>query len=266
MKFLGRGGMGRVYLCRDTLLDVEVAVKVLPAELCHDEEALQQIAREARAAAKFRSCPGILSLYGIERHGETWYLLMEYAAGGSLHDRLKREGALPEEECRAVGAEVAEALAFAQDQGVLHRDIKPANILLDGKGRAKVADFGIAKVMSEASSRQSLVTVAGTPVYMAPEIILQQTVDGRADLYSLGCMLYELSTGRRPFEGSYPEVAMMKTMPGSRPPDPRAVRPELSEEFGAVVRRLLEPDPGYRYSRARDVVEALGGLPLRATG
>ncbi|MCK6519761.1 protein kinase, partial [Myxococcota bacterium] len=102
--------------------------------------------------------------------------------GGSLHDRLKREGALPEEECRAVGAEVAEALAFAQDQGVLHRDIKPANILLDGKGRAKVADFGIAKVMSEASSRQSLVTVAGTPVYMAPEIILQQTVDGRADL------------------------------------------------------------------------------------
>jgi formylglycine-generating enzyme required for sulfatase activity/serine/threonine protein kinase len=249
--------MGRVFLCRDTLLDVEVAVKVLPAEVTHDEEALAQIGREAKAAARFRDCAGILSLHGFEQHGETWYLVMEFAGGGSIHDRIKAEGALPEKEVRRLGAEVAEALAFAHERSILHRDVKPANILLDGKGRAKVADFGIAKVMSEASSRMSLVTVAGTPVYMAPEIILQQRVDGRADLYSLGCMLYEMSTGKRPYTGSYTEIAMAKTTGVSSLPDPRALKPELSEEFGAIVLRLLSIDPGDRFPDGHACAAAL---------
>ncbi len=257
VRFLGRGGMGRVYLCRDSILDVEVAVKVLPAEVTHDEEALAQIGREAKAAARFRDCAGILSLHGFEQHGETWYLVMEYAGGGSIHDRIKAEGTLPERECRRLGAEVAEALAFAHERNILHRDVKPANILLDGKGRAKVADFGIAKVMSEASSRMSLVTVAGTPVYMAPEIILQQKVDGRADLYSLGCMLYEMSTGKRPYTGSYTEIAMAKTTGVASLPDPRALRPDLSEEFGAIVLRLLSIRPEDRFPDGRACAAAL---------
>jgi formylglycine-generating enzyme required for sulfatase activity len=259
VRFLGRGGMGRVFLCHDSILDVDVAVKVLPAEVAHDEEALGQIGREAKAAAKFRDCPGILSLYGFEQFGETWFLVMEFAGGGSIHESLKKEGALPEAECRRLGAEVAEALAFAHERGVLHRDIKPANVLLDGEGRAKVADFGIAKVMSDASSRRSMVTVAGTPVYMAPEIVLQQKVDGRADLYSLGCMLFEMAAGRRPFEGSYTEIAMIKTVGGSGPPAPRKVNPAISEGYAAIVMRLLQPDPEARFPDGRAVAAALRG-------
>ncbi len=257
VRFLGRGGMGRVYLCHDGDLDVEVAVKVLPGEVASDEGALLQIRKEARASARFRECPGILSLYGFERHGETRYLVMEFAAGGSLHERLKREGRLPEAECRRLGAEVAEALAFAHEQRVIHRDVKPANVLLDGRGRAKVADFGIARVMAETSARMSLMTVAGTPVYMAPEIVLQRPTDHRADLYSLGCMLFEMSTGHRPFEGAYHEVMAAKMTPAARPPDPREFAPHLGADFAAVVRRLLANDPDERYPDASATAAAL---------
>jgi len=123
LRFLGRGGMGRVYLCRDADLDVEVALKVLPAEATEEEEALDQIRKEARAAARFRDCPGILSLYGFEQFRDTRYLVMEFAAGGSLYERLKREKSLTEAECRRIGAEVAEALDCAHRRSVIHRDI-----------------------------------------------------------------------------------------------------------------------------------------------
>jgi formylglycine-generating enzyme required for sulfatase activity len=251
--------MGRVYLCRDKRLDVEVAIKVLPVEFSHDQEALQQIAQEARASAKFREAPGILSLYGFHRHQDTWFLEMEYAGGGSLRDLLKEKGVLPEADVRRYGAEIAEALYFAHRKKVLHRDIKPANVLLNEEGAVKIADFGIAKVMAEASTRMSLQTVAGTPIYMAPEVILRTGTDARTDLYSLGCMLYELCTGKRPFDGSYPEVAMQKTTPGAKPPDPRDVRPELSEQFAAVVRRLLEPEKDGRFPDGRECAMALRG-------
>ncbi len=246
-RFLGRGGMGRVYLCHDEELDVEVAIKVLPAEVVADAEALEQIRREARASAKFRGCAGILALYGFERTGETCYLVMEYAAGGSLADRLKREARLPETDCRRLGAEVAEALAFAHRKKVLHRDVKPANILLDGEGRTKVADFGIARIFAETSTRMSLGTVSGTPLYMPPEIILRAKADGRADLYSLGCMLYEMATGEPPFDGTFPEIAMAKTAKGAKPPDPRERVPSLSPAFSTAVRRLLAVEPGARF-------------------
>jgi len=257
LRFLGRGGMGRVFLCQDAELDVEVAVKVLPVELASDADALEQVRREARAAAKIRGCPGILALYGFERHGDTSFLVMEYAAGGSLSDRLRREGALPEEECRRLGAGIADALGFAHGKKVLHRDVKPANVLLDGDGLPKVADFGLAKVLADASSRLSLSAVAGTPAYMAPETLLRRKVDGRADLHSLGCLLYEIATGRLPFEGSIPEVALAKASPGAEAPDPRELRPDLSEGFAAAVRTLLAPDPEARFPDAASCAAAL---------
>jgi serine/threonine-protein kinase len=251
--------MGRVFLCRDTRLEVDVAVKVLPPEVSSDEEALAQIEREARAAAKFRGCAGILSLLGFEQHGDTWFLVMEFAAGGSLYDRLKKEGRLSEEECRRIGAEVAEALDFAHKERVLHRDIKPANILLSSDGRAKVADFGIAKVLSDASSKMSMMTMAGTPIYMPPEVILQQKVDHRGDLYSLGCMLFEMATGQRPFSGSYTEVAMAKTVPGMPLPDAKALRPDLSDGFLAILACLLAADPDARFQDGASAAAALRG-------
>ncbi len=254
--------MGRVYLCRDADLDVEVALKVLPAEATEEEEALDQIRKEARAAARFRDCPGILSLYGFEQFRDTRYLVMEFAAGGSLYERLKREKSLTEAECRRIGAEVAEALDFAHRRSVIHRDIKPANLLIDATGRIKVADFGIAKVLSDTSARLSQFTTAGTPDYMAPEIVLGQRADGRADLFSLGVMLFELATGERPYRGNQGLAAKM--LPGASPPDPRTLRPELSEEYAVIVRRLLAQDPQNRYPDAGACAHALrarSGVP-----
>jgi len=247
VKFLGSGAMGRVYHCRDVELEVEVAVKILLPRIAADEEAVRKIRREAKTAARLRECPGILSLYGCERMGDSWYLVMEFAPGGTLLDRLKAERALPEEDCRRFGAEVAEALAFAHARDVLHRDIKPANILFAEGGRAKVGDFGLARVFEDGGGKPRPVTMAGTPIYMAPEILLREKADGRADLFSLGCTLYEASTGERPFPGDFTEMTVAKADPRGPAPDPRAARPELSEEFAGILRLLLAADPRKRF-------------------
>jgi len=267
LRMLGRGGMGRVWLCRDLRLDVDVAVKVLPAEISADTKALRRIEEEAKMAARLRRCPNILALYGFEHHEGVWFLVMEYAAGGSLFDRLRNDHRLPERGCRRVGAEVADALAFAHGLGVLHRDIKPGNVLLDIDGRAKVADFGLARIVPGAYGRLNEMPVEGTPVYMAPEVILHRGVDGRADLYALGAMLFELATGAPPFRGSYAEIAMAKTASDARAPDPREFRPDLSADFAAAVTRLMEPDPERRFAGAAICAEDLRrGLPDSGSG
>ena len=265
VKFLGSGAMGRVYRCRDVELDVEVAVKILLHEVAADEGALQRIRKEARAAARLRECPGILNLYGFEKSGESWYLVMEYAPGGTLLDRLKAERAIPEADCRRLGAEVADALAFAHERNVLHRDIKPANILFAEGGRAMVGDFGLARIFEDGDGKPRPVTMAGTPLYMAPEILLREKADGRADLFSLGCTLYEASTGERPFPGSLTEMTVAKADHRGPIPDPRAARPDLTEEFSGILRCMLAADPRKRFPDGAACAAALRrGLP--ATG
>ncbi len=187
---------------------------------------------------------------------------MEYAAGGTLRDRLRREGHLPERECRRIGGQIAEALAHAHAHGVLHRDVKPSNVLLDAAGAAKVADFGLSKVLSDASSRMSTSNLVGTPAYLPPEVLRKQAVDARGDLYSLGCLLYEIATGKSPFRGSLAEVAASKLIPGADAPDPRSLRSDLSEGYAAIVTRLLADDPEARLPDAASCVAALRGAPL----
>jgi hypothetical protein len=256
---LGRGGMGRVYLCRDQDLEVDVAVKVLPPAIAANPKALQRIESEAKVAARLRGLPGILPLYGFERHGESCILVMEYASGGSIFHRIRDQGRIPESGCRRVGAEIADALAQAHGHGVLHRDIKPGNVLLDIHGRVKVGDFGLACIVERAYRGTGDTPIEGTPVYMAPEIIRGDVVDGRSDLYSLGAMLYEMATGTPAFSGSYREISAAKTAPGAVPPDPGVLVPALSPEFSAIVRRLLEQDPALRFAGAAACAEALRG-------
>jgi serine/threonine-protein kinase len=246
-KFLGQGAMGRVYLCRDAELDVLVAIKVLAPQYAEDPTSVEQVRTEARAVAKLRGCPTILALYGFEQHEGTWYLITEYAAGGALDNLLKREGRLPEADCRRLGAETAEALHFAHRSLVLHRDIKPGNVLLDEKGGVKVADFGIAKVLKGDNAQVSTMTLTGTPMYMSPEAILRAPMDARSDLYSLGCMLFEMGTGKRPFSGSHFEIFLAKTAEGAVPPDPKPLAPHLSDGFCAIVRKCMATSPDGRY-------------------
>ena len=257
VRFLGRGGMGRVFLCRDADLEVDVAVKVLPSELSADPGALEQVRREARIAASLRGGPGILPLHAFESHGGTWFLVEEFAAGGSLQERVQSAGALPEADCRGIGAELAGALSFAHGRRVLHRDVKTSNVLMDAGGRCLLADFGLAKALADASSRGSDSSIVGTPVYMAPEVMWHGKMDQRSDLYALGCVLYEIATGKRPFEGTYHEIARAKEGPAARVPDPREANPAISEEYSGIVRRLLAPDPAARFPDAESVAAAL---------
>ncbi len=250
VRFLGNGAMGRVYRCLDTELGVEVAVKILMPEVAADRRSVERIRKEARAAALLRGCPGILSHYGFERSGESWYLVMEYAPGGSLRDRIRKLGRLAEAECWRIGGAVAVALAFAHERSILHRDIKPANILFGADGRPMIGDFGVAKVLADHAPGSRPTTIAGTPVYMAPEIMLRQKADGRADLFSLGCTMFEAATGEMPYAGDFLELAVAKGDPGCPAPDPREAFPGISAAFSSVVRRLLAPDPDRRFPTA----------------
>jgi len=255
LQSLGRGGAGRVFLCKDSDLAVDVAVKVLAHEIVDHPDEVQRMREEARAAAQFRECPGILSLYTFDLYKGACFLVMEYAAGGSLRARLRREHRLSEPECRRLGAEVAKGLAYAHRRDFVHRDIKPGNVLLDERWHAKIADFGIARALARAATTGD--SLVGTPAYVAPEIIAGEPVDGRADLYSLGCMLYEMATGELPFKGSFPEIASAKVLFGRKPPDARDVRPGLSNSFAGLVRCLLQRNPEQRYADAMRCAGAL---------
>jgi formylglycine-generating enzyme required for sulfatase activity/serine/threonine protein kinase len=252
---LGKGGMGRVYLCYDSILDATLAVKVLAPQYLEDAEAVEAIRNEARQVFKFHDCSNILRLHNFDQHEGNWYLVMEYAEGGSLDGRLKREGRFPEGEVRRLGAEVAEALDFSHRHKVLHRDVKPANILLDRTGRVKVGDFGIAKLMEGVSAETQHIT--GTPVYMAPEQILRLPMDGRTDQYALGCMVFEMAAGVRPYTGSQAQIFLEKVGPDARVPDLREVAPHVSADLAAIVRRSMSLLRDERYPSCAEMAAAL---------
>jgi hypothetical protein len=249
--------MGSVYRCRDTETDVVVAIKVIARHFAADPAALESIRNEARAHMRLRGHPNILTVYAFEQHEGSWYLVMDYAGGGTLHARLRTAGRLPEAECRRLGAEVASGLHWAHQKKVLHRDIKPANILLDGAGHAMLADFGIAKVLRDEQESTSTISIAGTPVYMPPEAVLRGPMNARSDLYSLGCMLYEMATGKRPYQGSVDDILRAKALEGILVPDPRVVAPEISEDYAAIVLRATATSPEVRYPDGAALAEAL---------
>src|SRR5262245_34217392 len=205
MELIGQGGMGAVYKARQPALDRFVALKILPPELGEDPAFAERFAREARALARL-SHPHVVSVYDSGRAGGLYYFLMEYVDGVSLRELL-RTGQLSPARALQIVPQICEALQYAHEEGVVHRDIKPENILLDGKGRVKIADFGLAKLVRAAGPAPALTApeqVMGTPHYMAPEQrAMPQQVDHRADIYSLGVVFYELLTGELPL-GRFP--------------------------------------------------------------
>ncbi len=264
---LGTGGMGVVYRARDERLGRDVALKILSGDALDSVSARQRFIREAQLAATLNH-PHIVTIYEVEEADGYHFIAMEFVEGETLRARVSR-GPLELEEVVRIGGDVAEALDAAHALGLIHRDIKPANILLTRSGRAKVADFGLAKrVEGEASPAAPAATVsdltragaiAGTVSYMSPEQTRGDTLDPRSDLFSLGVVLYEAATGRVPFEGPS-ALSIIHEITLVEPPAPSRVRPGLSRAFDAIVQRAMTKDRDRRYSRGSEISAALRSL------
>jgi tRNA A-37 threonylcarbamoyl transferase component Bud32 len=261
----GSGGMADVYLAYDRILDRQVAIKLPKARYASDEEFVERFRHEARSAASL-SHPHIVPVFawGETRDG-TCFIVMEYLPGGTLKDRIISKGALPARTAAAVALQIGEALRAAHEQGIIHRDIKPHNILITDSGHVKVADFGIARA-AETTTISDHGDILGSAHYISPEQAMGGPVGPASDLYSLGVVLYEMLTGRVPFE-----VESLSDLPsanaGGVPPHPRELNPEVPEGTDALVMRLLATDPDDRYTSANQLIKDLrrirdGLLPL----
>ena len=258
---IGAGGMGEVYRARDTRLERDVALKVLPADALADEAARARLLREARLASKLNH-PHICAVYDVGEDQSRAYIAMELVEGQSLSARLDR-GAVPVAELLQYGAQMAAALAHAHARGVVHRDFKSANVVVTPDGQAKVLDFGLAKRLvagdesgAATRSRQSLTDVGVTPgtlAYMAPEQLRGHPADARSDIWALGIVLYELAAGKRPFEGKTGFELSSAILNQPVPAVPSSV-PAL---LAGVIDHCLAREPGDRYQRADEVRAAL---------
>jgi len=246
LELLGQGGMGAVYKARQPGLDRLVALKILPPEAVRDPSFAERFSREARALAKLNH-PNIVSVYDSGKAGELYYFIMEFIDGLNLRQLLRTGHILPREALQIV-PQICDALQFAHDEGIVHRDIKPENILLDKRGRVKIADFGIAKLLGSKAAEYTLTgpwQVMGTAHYMAPEQMAKpQEVDHRADIYSLGVVFYELLTGQLPI--------------GRFAPPSKKV--EIDVRLDHIVLRALESEPERRYQHVSDVKTEVEGI------
>lgn len=249
------GGMATVWRAHDEKLARTVGVKLLHKHLSNDRDFRERFRREAVAAAKLAH-PGIVSVYDTGRDGDWVYLVMEFVQGVTLREVMVQYGGLDPALAASVGMRVAFALDFAHERGLVHRDVKPANILLGQEGAVKIADFGIVKVEHTRSELTRTGMVLGTAAYVAPEQVEDASVDGRADQYSLGCVLYEALTGQQPFSASS-TVAIAAQRLDHEPLPLRSLRPDVPRELDDVVMRALARDPLERHANCKAFAEAL---------
>ncbi|MGY1704261.1 Stk1 family PASTA domain-containing Ser/Thr kinase [Geodermatophilus sp. SYSU D00697] len=269
---LGRGGMAEVHRGRDLRLGREVAVKVLRSDLARDPSFQVRFRREAQAAASLNH-PAIVAVYdtGEDRtaSGATPYIVMEYVEGQTLRDVLRREGVLSPERAMSLAADICGALDFSHRNGIVHRDVKPGNVMITPQGSVKVMDFGIARAVSDsAATMTSTAAVIGTAQYLSPEQARGEGVDARSDVYSLGCLLYELVTGAPPFTGDSP-VSVAYQHVREDPRLPSSINPAIPPELDAILLKAMSKNPANRYQSAadmrNDLLRALAGQRVEAT-
>jgi len=259
---LGRGGMGIVYKANDTVLDRVVAFKVLPDALKENPQALKNFLREAKSAAQLNH-PNIVTVYDAGEQDGRYYIAMEYVDGTTLKEILRRRNVIAASGVLHVLVQMCEALAYAHDKKIVHRDIKTANTMWTRDKKAKIMDFGLAKVVEEVRNHTTL--VSGTPYYMSPEQTLGRNVDHRTDIYSLGVTIYELATGTLPFrDGNVPYHHVHTPAP-----DPRSVNPSIPLPLARIISRCLQKAPDDRYQSTREILTELraavseGGLATK---
>lgn len=271
-RLLGTGGMGEVYLATDVKLGRQVALKVLAETLAHDPDRLERFEREARAAAALNH-PNIVTIHSVEQIDGVPFLTLELVDGATLGESIPRDG-MPLDRVLSIAIPLADAVGAAHQRGITHRDLKPANVMLTADGRVKVLDFGLAKVKEEAqmpvdaglptASLTGEGRIVGTVAYMSPEQAEGKPIDARSDVFSLGIILYEMATGRRPFEGD----TQMSTLSAIIKDSPRPVsdvRPGLPRELTKIIGRCLAKDVEDRYQSAKDLRNDLRALKNELT-
>jgi serine/threonine protein kinase/beta-lactam-binding protein with PASTA domain len=248
---LGAGGMADVYLAEDQELGRRVAIKILNGRHANDDQFIERFRREAKNAAALNH-PNIVSIYDRGEAEDTYYIAMEYLDGRTLKELIVSRGAAPINVAIEYARQILSALRFAHRHGIVHRDIKPHNVLVDGEGRVKVTDFGIARAGTSQMTETG--SIVGTAQYLSPEQARGGEIDPRSDLYSLGIVLYELLTGKTPFDGETPVEIAMKHL-SNTPKPPSKLRPDIPPELDMVVLRALAKNPDDRYQSA-DEMEA----------
>ena len=256
---IGRGGMGIVYKGRDPDTNEAVAIKVLPANLASDPTFLARFRREAATLQHFEH-PGIVKMIDQGKEREAWYYVMEYVDGDTLDARLKG-GPLEPREVVDLALQISPALEYAHEQGIIHRDIKPANIMLTKDGRAKLTDFGIAKLV-DATRMTATESILGTVEYMSPEQSQGRFVDPRTDIYSLGVVLYRCVTGRLPITGENPTATLLN-LRTQQIEKPINWRPEIPEYLSDLIMKMLEKEPSSRIPSARALTRELERVAQR---
>jgi serine/threonine protein kinase len=262
-KVLGRGGMGVVFLANETSLARPVAIKVLPAELSHDEKFVQRFEHEARTAAQLDH-PNIIPIYAVEGIGDLYFFVMKYITGRAL-DEILEAGEMPVQHTQRILWESACALGHAHTRGIVHRDIKPANVMIDDAGRTMLTDFGISKALQSASQFTATGQVIGTPHYMSPEQAKGLEVDGRSDQYSLAVVGYRMLSGRLPFQDDSVHTVIYKHI-FEDPPSLRDLCPEAPEYVIAALNKALAKEPAERFATMEEFATAvLPTHPVTAT-
>jgi serine/threonine-protein kinase len=264
---LGRGGMAKVYRGEDIVLGRNVAIKILAPQFADDPNFVTRFRREAQAAARI-SNQHLVSVFDTGSDDGVHYIVMEFVEGRTLAEYLTGGGRIMPDRAIDIAMDVCRALEAAHAQGVIHRDIKPGNIMLNQRGDVKVTDFGIARMATTAETIAQTAAVLGTASYLSPEQAQGQQVDGRSDIYSLGCVLFEMVTGRPPFLGESP-VAVASKQVLEQPTPPSKLNRDVTPDLDAVILRAMAKNPANRYQSAEemraDLERVRRGLPVEAT-
>jgi eukaryotic-like serine/threonine-protein kinase len=251
---LGEGGMAMVFGGVDRLLGRKVAIKVLARHYARDRTAVERFRREAQAAAGLNH-PNVVSVFDTGSDDGVHYIVMEHVDGTTLADEIKEHGPVPPGRAALIAVDVCRALASAHEKGMVHRDVKPGNVLLASDGSVKVTDFGIARVASS-EALTATGSVMGTASYLSPEQARGGDIDARSDIYSLGCVLYEMLTGRPPFDGDTPLSIAYKHVQED-PPPPSSINPAVPADIESVVSRAMAKKPGDRFKSAAEMARNL---------